>query len=151
MQTAHPTRLNIKVYITFKFLCVFRAKAPDTTEDKTSSLGDPAPQIALVAVFSKDLHSGQLQSASLHFQFILALSHYTEPGQQMIQLALPGLGQFPNFLRAPRDVVCKQQKAILRTRCPHSEEVGWMAFDHSMDDGCLSLVRGLVTVLVSLL
>jgi hypothetical protein len=39
--------------ITFKFLCVFRAKGTYINEDQASSLGDPASQTALVAVFRK--------------------------------------------------------------------------------------------------
>jgi hypothetical protein len=34
-----------------------------------------------------------------------ALAHHTETGQQMIPIALPRLGQYSNFLKAPQKML----------------------------------------------
>lgn len=93
--------------ITFKNLCLCRAKRPDTNGNKTSSPGDPALQTSSAAVSSETesrttskwlAQMGQPQSL---FQSGLplspALSYPIETGQQITQPALPGLGQCKDY------------------------------------------------------
>jgi hypothetical protein len=74
----------------FKSLCILGAISPDTYEDKRSSSGDTASQTA--SVFAPRTTSKQLaKMVKPHrllypeLQVSSGLSHYTEPGQQIIQ------------------------------------------------------------------
>ena len=81
-------------------------------KDKTSSPNDPISQNASVTVSSKSTYrtiskllAEMVQPhriLQLGLQISLALSHYTETGQQMAQLALPGLDHYPNFLKVTK-------------------------------------------------
>ncbi|WP_330950456.1 hypothetical protein, partial [Streptococcus anginosus] len=54
------------------------------------------------------------------FQLSTILYHHMETEQQMTQLTLLGLGQYPNFLSSlpPKSITLRQQEAILRKQCP---------------------------------
>ncbi|EGV99381.1 hypothetical protein I79_016269 [Cricetulus griseus] len=41
-----------------------------------------------------------------------ALSHYAETGQQMIQLALPALDNFPIFSESLKDAIASRQQEV---------------------------------------
>jgi hypothetical protein len=114
--------------------CIFPLKVyvpseqnEDKNEGKTSSPCDPFSQIVLVSVSSKlafkttSKWPAQLAQPHRLFQERLHLSptpfHPTETGHQIIQLAFPGFGQYPNpvILGSPQNAVAsRQQEAILR-------------------------------------
>lgn len=138
------------MHITFKNLCIFRAKGPDNNEVETSSTGDPTSQSASIAVSPK-LHSGQLQSNQLRWSILTDSSnqdfsealHFptTQTGQQMIQIAFLRLAQYSNFLYAPKECHYPQMQIIFKSTMAPFPGVGVSGFWSLMGNGCLSLFR----------
>lgn len=85
-------------------VCVFSDKR-DQTPVKISSSGDPASQNArFLKILHLKLLAEMVQLLTLlqpGLRISPALFHHTETKQKIIQLALPGLNHYPNFLRVP--------------------------------------------------
>ena len=61
------------------------------------------------------IHPDSFRTIQPRLQLSPALPYHTDTGQQMLQLTLPGLGQYPNFLRNPKRCHFKHQEAISRS------------------------------------
>lgn len=129
VRTAFSIPVLMQIHMLPLKVCVFSDKR-DQTPVKISSSGDPASQNAR---FLKILHpepskllAEVVQPHTLlqpGLRISLALSHHTETKQKIIQLALPGLDHYPNFLRVPQRCCCPWEAVWGH---PPSQKVRWV-------------------------